>query len=116
MPSIYEVITALIEKLRDITTNEEETSVVVVRSSLIGIMSELDDLRTRINEDMEKDQSRIVELENDVQKRDEEIRKLQADASKIVAKIGSLAVNEVGTTSRDENNEPFDWDRFIRKV
>lgn len=117
--SIFEVITALIEKLRNLATTDENSidDINILKSEILGLVPELDTLRTRVNDDMEIDQNRIVELERDVEERDRKIDELRISNADLVSKMGKLYSSNIemnnGITKPTEDEIKFT--DFVKK-
>lgn len=117
--SIFEKITALIERIRELTTTGEDSieDINVLKSELLALIPELDDIRTRVNDDLETDQNRIVELERDVEERDNKIDELRLSNADLVSKMGKLYSNNIDTIEKmtQSTNDEINFNEFIKK-
>lgn len=117
--SIFELITALIERLRNLATTGENSidDINILKSEILGIIPDLDALRTRVNDDLETDQNRIVELERDVEERDRKIDELRISNADLVSKMGKLYSSNIemidGITKPTEDKIKFS--DFVKK-
>lgn len=118
--SIFEQITALIEILRTLASASGDNvieDINVLKSEILALIPDLDVLRTRVNDDLETDQNRIVELERDVEERDRKIDELRLNNADLVSKMGKLYSSNLSTIDdiTKETKDEINFNEFIKK-
>lgn len=96
--SIYDDITDIIDLLRELSRADGDESINdanILKSRLLELIPQLDNIRNRSNEDLKRDQDRIVELENDIVQRDNRISELLNANADLVSRTRAFTIDNL---------------------